>query len=191
MSSTTRVSPVVLTYAESLFNVAKNLGVVRQIADECKALLQVLKDSPTFVEFLEGPQIPRGKKRELVQEVFGDRINPILMNLFRVTIQRERAGLIPDILRELQNVAERAEGIFPAFVTTARELGFQDKLKLKTALEKFADCHLRINYEIRPQIKGGIIFKFEDSLVDASILNKLEKLERKLKGGSAFRRLVH
>lgn len=189
--ATTDASPVVLAYAESLFNVAKTLGVVRQIVEECKSLREILKGSPTFVEFLEGPQIPRGKKRELVQEVFGKKLNPVLLNLFHVTIQRERAGLIPEILEELQGVAERAEGIYPAFVTTARELGFQDKLKLKTALEKFADCHLRINYEIRPQIKGGIIFKFEDSLVDASILNRLEKLERKLKGGSAFRRLVH
>lgn len=191
MTATTEASPVVLAYAESLFNVAKTLGVVRQIVEECKSLREILDESETFVKFLEGPQIPRGKKIELVKEVFGDKINPVLMNLFHVTIQRDRAGLVPEILDELQAVAERAEGIYPAFVTTARELGFQDKLKLKTSLEKFADCHLRINYEIRPEIKGGIIFKFEDSLVDASILTKLEKLERKLKGGSAFRRLVH
>jgi F-type H+-transporting ATPase subunit delta len=190
MSASTHVSPAVLAYAQSLFNVAKTLGVVRQVTEECKSLRGILKSSPTFAEFLKGPQIPRGKKRELVERVFGGKLSATLMNLFHVTIQRERGGLIPEILEEFQNVAERAEGIFPAYVTTARELGFQDKLKLKAALEEFSNCHLRINYDIRPEIKGGIIFKFQDSLVDASILNKLEKLERKLKGASTFTRLV-
>ncbi len=190
MSSFTEASPVVLAYAQSLFNVAKTMGVVRQVTEECKSLRGILKSSPTFVEFLEAPQIPRGKKREFIEKVFSEKISPTLMNLFHVSIQRERGGLIPDILEELQNVAERADGIFPAYVTTARELGFQDKLKLKAALEKFSNCHLRINYEIRPEIRGGIIFKFQDSRVDASIQNKLEKMERKLKGGSAFTRLV-
>lgn len=190
MKSSIGASPAVLAYAQSLFNVAKSQGVARQVAEECKALRAALAASPTFVLFLEGPQIARGQKQRLVRAVFEKKLNPIVLNLFLVTIRRERAGLIPDILEEFQNVAERADGIFPADVTTARELGFQEKLKLKTALEKFARCHLRLNYDVRPEIRGGIIFKFQDSLVDGSIATKLEKLERKLKGGSAFKRLV-
>lgn len=190
MNATTGAPPAVLAYAQSLYNVAKSQGVVRQVTDECKALRAVFAASPTFARFLEGPQIARGQKQRVVRATLGQKLNPIVLNLFLVTIQRERAGLIPDILEEFQNVAERADGIFPAGVTTARELGFQEKLRLKTALEKFAQCHLRIQYDIRPEIRGGIIFKFRDSLVDGSISTRLEKLERKLKGGSAFKRLV-
>lgn len=190
MSSTTGASPVVLAYAQSLFNVARSQGVVRQVTEECKALRGIFAASPDFVRFLAAPQIAREQKKRVVRDTLAKKLNPVVLNLFLVTIQRERGGLIPEILEELQNVAERAEGIYPADVVTARELGFQEKLRLKTALEKFAKCHLRINYNIRPEIRGGIIFKFRDSLVDGSVTTKLEKLERKLKGGSAFKRLV-
>lgn len=188
MNATTGASPVVLAYAQSLFNVAKKQGVVRQVTEESKALRTILKESPTFREFLDGPQITREQKRKVVAEVLAPKLNPITLNLFNVVIQRDRAGLVGEILEEFQNVAERAEGIYPAQVSTARELGFQEKLRLKAALEKYAQCHLRINYSIEPHILGGVVFKFQDSLVDGSVRHKLDQLGRKLRGGMAMSR---
>jgi F-type H+-transporting ATPase subunit delta len=190
MSATIGVSPVVLAYAQAVFNVAKKQGVVQQMNEECRRLLDVFRTSPVFANFLEAPQISRGQKLKVVTGVLGAEISPLTLNLFRIAIRRERAGLIPRILAEFQNVAERAEGIFPASITSARELGVEEKLRIKTALEQFAKCQLRIVYDVRPDIRGGIIFRFQDSLVDASIQNKLVKLARQLKGGTAFTRIA-
>lgn len=186
MNPSTGASPVVLAYAQSLFNVARKQGVVRQLLEDCKTIRAIFRQTPMLGRFLDGPQISREQKRKLIDDVFGKKLHPLMLNMFRVTIDRDRAGELADIFEEFQNVSERAEGIHPARVITARELGFQEKLKLKTALEKFAGCHLRINYDIQPAIKGGIIFKFQDSLVDGSVRSNLEKLGRKLRGGTAL-----
>jgi F-type H+-transporting ATPase subunit delta len=190
MSSAIGVSPVVLAYAQALFNVAKKQGIVQQMTEECKRLQGIFEAAPHFARFLEAPQVSRAQKREVITRVLGSKINPLTLNLFNLAIQRERAGLLPAILAEFQNVAERADGIFPAHITSARELGFQEKVRIKASLERFAKCQLRIVYDVRPDIRGGVIFRFQDSLVDASIQNKLVKLARHLKGGTVFTRIA-
>ena len=144
-------------------------------------LATLLHQQPGLRHFLEGPHISREKKRDLLDKGFKNRLNPLLMNLLYMMADRERATLLSDILSGFQEIAERAEGIFPATVASARELGFQEKLKLKSALEKRTGCHLRIKYEVDKSLLGGVVFRFRDLLIDGSVRNGLEQLKRELK----------
>lgn len=175
-----RPSATVQAYATALYNAARSQDQVRRVVEDCEALAKILNDQPNFAVFLEGPQIPREEKRRLVDKVFKDSLSLLVMNLFYITIDRGRAGLIPDVVVELLGVAERAEGIYPATVTSARELGSEEQLELKTSLEKYAGCQLRVRHEIEPDLLGGIVFRFKDVLVDGSIRNKLRQMREKL-----------
>lgn len=175
-----RPSSTVQAYATALYNAAKSRDEVGRIVEDCKALVQILDEQPTFAVFLEGPQIPREEKRVLVNKVFKERLSPLVMNLFYITIDRGRAGLIPGVVGELIGVAERADGIYPATVTSARELGSEERLNLKTSLEKYAGCQLRVRHDIETDLLGGIVFRFKDVLVDGSIRNKLRQMREKL-----------
>jgi F-type H+-transporting ATPase subunit delta len=169
------------SYAQALYNAARTQGVVQRLVEESKMLLAMLNQQPSLRHFLEGPQISREKKRDLLDKGFKNRLNPLLMNLLYMMADRERAVILRDILNEFQEIAERAEGIFPATVASARELGFQEKLKLKTALEKHTGYHLRIKYEVDPDLLGGVVFRFRDLLIDSSVRSGLEQLKRQLK----------
>jgi len=176
-------SVTVQAYANALFNAAKTQDDVRRVVEDCAALAKIMEDHPNFRIFLEGPQIPRDAKRELADKVFKASLGKLMMNLFYITIDRGRAGLIPGIVSELLEVAERADGIYPAAVTSARELGLEERLKLKTSLEKYAGCQLKIQHEIEPELLGGIVFRFKDVLVDGSLRNKLRQMREKLISG--------
>lgn len=169
------------SYAQALFNAASTQGVVQRLVEETKMVSSLLHQQAGLRHFLEGPHISREKKRELVDKAFQNRVNPLLLSLLYMMVDRERATLLPDILVNFQEIAERAEGVFPATVTSARELGFQEKLKLKSALEKHTGANLRIKYEVDPRLLGGIVFRFRDLLIDGSVRNGLEQLRRTFK----------
>ena len=183
MSSSTADLLTIKSYAQALFNAAKAQDIVRRLLDECNLLSLILEERPMFHHFLESPQIATDKKRGLVDKAFKDKISPMLLNLLYMMVDRERAALLPEILDGFRETAERAEGIFPATVTSARDLNSEDKTRLKAVLEKFTGCQLKINYQARPDLLGGIIFRFRDILIDGSIRNGLNEIRQRLNEG--------
>lgn len=181
MSAGNGSSLVARSYAQALYNAARRQGVVQRLVEESKMLTALLNQQPGLRHFLEGPQISREKKRDLLDKGFKNRLNPLLMNLLYMMADRERAVILRDVLVEFQEIAERAEGIYPATISSARELGFQEKLKLKTALEKRTGFHLRLKYDVDPELLGGVVFRFRDMLIDASVRHGIDQLKRQLK----------
>lgn len=170
---------LIQSYAQALFSAGRKLGVVQRLLEESRMLGTLLAQQPNFRHFLEQPQLSKEVKRALIDKAFKDKLNPILMNLLAMMVDRERAILLPSILEKFQEVAERFEGIYPATIISARELGFQEKLRLKTALEKHTGVHLRIRHQVHPEILGGIIFRFKDTLVDGSVRNGLKEIRKR------------
>lgn len=180
MRAETEATLIIRSYAEALFNTSRKQGIVTRLIDEAKMLDKLLEQEPSFRYFLEGPQIPTEDKHAVIAKVLKDRLNPLMFKLLSLIVDRERALYLQEILTEFQEVAERAEGIFPATVVSARELGFQEKLKLKTTMEKYTGSHLRIRYRLEPSLLGGIVFRFRDTLIDGSLQSKLKDLRNRL-----------
>ena len=185
MIASERTSLTVGSYAQALFNAARKKDIVERIAEESKMLLTLLTDQPMFRHFLEGPQIPSWKKRELIDKAFKEKINPLLMNLLYIAIARERATLLIAMFQEFHEIEQRAQGVFPGKVTSARELDFDEKLRLKGALEKYTQCQLRLEYRVSPPLLGGIIFRFRDLLIDSSIRHGLDEIKKCFHGREA------
>lgn len=185
MAASGAVSIRAHSYAQALFNAGRTQGVVQRLVEESKMVAALLAQQPTFRHFIEGPQISREKKRALVDTAFKNRVNPLLLNLLYMMVDRERAGILGDVLTEFQEVVERAEGTWPATISSARELGFQEKLKLKTALEKYTGFHLRLKYQVQPALMGGIVFRFRDVLIDGSVRRGLDRLRRRFEEGES------
>ena len=170
------------SYAQALFNTAKSQGVVQGIIDEAYQLGEIAEKNAHFLVFLEGPHIPTENKRDLLDKVFKGKLNPLLENLLYMLIDRERAELLEDILTRFRDTAEREQGIYPATVYSAREIGVEDKLSLKTALEQYTGCQLRLQYQIRPHLLGGVVFHFKDTLVDGSVRHGLDEIRERFLG---------
>ncbi len=181
MSARQENDAITNAYAQALFNAAAAQGLTQRLIEEARQIHAVLDQNPEFRTFLEGPQISSERKREVVDAALEGRANGLILNLFYLTIDRERTILLGEIFEELVEIAERAQGIWPATLSSARELGFQEKLKLKTSLEKFTGCHLRLKHQVMPDLLGGIIFRFRDVLIDGSVRHGLSELNRNFK----------
>lgn len=173
-------SPVERTYAEALLGAARRLGIVQQAAEEARALVQVTRQSPRLMVFLESPHISYPAKLELLDRVFKGRLSPLMVNLLHVLARRRRTVFLNETLDLFQELVEESEGILHAEVTTAHELGLQDKLRLKAALEKYAKSRLQIEYHRDPRLIGGVVCRLKDRQLDSSLRSALDELERRL-----------
>ncbi|MBI1783960.1 ATP synthase F1 subunit delta [Candidatus Sumerlaeota bacterium] len=170
------------SYAQALFNVAKGRGTVAELMSQAAELAGVLAEQPKIAYFLESPQVPTEKKHALIDKALKGSLNPVLVNMLRMLVDRDRAGLLSGILTEFEEIAERAEGIYPASVTSARELREDEKQNLQRGLEKYTASRLKIKYHVRRDLLGGIVFRFKDVLVDGSVRHGLNEIRRRFEG---------
>jgi F-type H+-transporting ATPase subunit delta len=173
-------SPIERTYAEALLGAARRLGIVQRAMEEARVLLKVVKQNPRLLLFLESPHISAQEKQELLDRVFKGRLSPLMVNLLHVLAARRRTTYLDETLELFQELVEQSEGLWRVQVTTAHELNFQDKVRLKTALEKFTKRQLKIEYNIDPRLIGGLVCRLRDFQIDASLRNALNGIRYRL-----------
>lgn len=169
----------VQSYAQALFNVGKAQGVIEDLLRQSAEIDAVLTRKPEYGFFLETPQIGTDEKRNLTKQTFEGKVHELMMNLLLILIDRERALLLKPILQKFQELVEREQGIHPASVASARELTEDEKTRLQNRLEKFTGSRLKIQYRVRPELIGGVIFRYQDTLVDGSVQRFLRELKEK------------
>jgi len=175
------------SYATALFNAAQRQGTLQRLLEECRVLREIAGRSPQLRVFFENPRVPTEDKQALVDKVFGGRLSPLLIKLLHLLVQRDRSSLLDEILDLFRELVEQAEGIQHAYVQTARELNFQEKVRLKSSLEKFTGSKLRIDYAVDPSLLGGIVFRYQDTLIDSSLRAGLREIRRRLAGATVLR----
>lgn len=175
-------SAAIQSYAAALLNVARAKGIVSELRKEAEFVTESLAANPQLQAFLDGPNIPTEKKAALVDRVFEGRLHPVLHKLLRMLIARARTTLLPGALAEFEEAARRAEGIYPGSVTTARPLEDDDRKRLQAALEKSARCKLVLEFHVKPDLLGGVVFRYKDVMVDGSVRHGLNEIKRRFEG---------
>jgi F-type H+-transporting ATPase subunit delta len=132
--------------------------------------------------FIESPQVPDGEKRALIRNVFGGRVDPLLLNLMCLMIDKRRADHIAPALCRFCEMADERKGIHPGLVRTARELTAEERERMQSCLERFTDSRLRLRYGVDPNLIGGVVFKYRDLLVDSTLRASLDEIRATLDG---------
>lgn len=174
-------NPAAYNYAEALLNLAREAGKLAVLAEQSRALLEILAHNhSTLRRFFEGPQIATQDKMNLIDKALGGRVDPLIVNLAKMLIRRDRVGLLRDILETYTEMAAQEQGMRSGKVLSAVALTAKEKEELSTSLEAFMKQKLVIKFEVEPGVLGGVIFQSGDELIDYSVRGRLEALRRRL-----------
>jgi F-type H+-transporting ATPase subunit delta len=167
-------------YAEAVFDLAKKSKTIDRWRSDLRTAAGILSD-PKLIRVLEDPKVPRAAKRQILDDAFTVKLDPLVQNLLYLLAERARLGLVPRITDEFVEMANREEGVVIANVTTAVALSeaqqkkVQDRLRQLTGAQKI---DLRLNTD--PRIIGGMIARVGDELYDGSVRTKLNELQERL-----------
>ncbi len=108
-------------------------------------------------------------------------INAVVANFVKVLEKNNQLKNINLIISKFSEVWNRNEGILEAEVTASRKLESHQVHKVGSYLkDKYKAEKVEIIEKIDKNIKGGIIVKVGDEVMDGSILGKLKNLKKKL-----------
>ncbi|HEX2186335.1 MAG TPA: ATP synthase F1 subunit delta [Chloroflexota bacterium] len=168
-------------YAEAIGGIARQDGSWDRWRRELAALLKAMEDRALFLT-LESQRVGEGRKRELLDAAVGDAVGREVRNLVLVLSKRGRLALLPDILSWFEELADRAQGVRHATVTTAVPLSEEQRAVLRRRLGggDGGDGQVVLTEEVDSAILGGLVVRRGDIIQDFSVRARLEALRERV-----------
>lgn len=175
---------IISTYAAALYGAAEEKKTVAKVLEDIRQLVVILREDGSIVKYLANPVWNLDSKREALSEVARKlKLDKETLNCLDIVAANGRFGELLPILEEFQHIWYRKNGYVEASVQSAQALSNAQEKSLTANLEKMLSKKVVVNYEICPEILGGLIVKFGSSMIDDSIRGKLNRLEIMMKGG--------
>jgi F-type H+-transporting ATPase subunit delta len=166
-------------YAQAAFEIATRDGTIARWRSDLEDIAQVLSESAAAPVFAD-PKVPVERKLAIVDRVLD--IQPLARNLAKVLVQRNRAANARDVAQAFARMADDAEGIAHAQVTSAVDLTSDQLSVIEQKLSQSMGKRVRATATTDPSLLGGIVVRVGDRLVDGSVRSRLRELRRELSG---------
>ena len=179
-----RSTRVARRYAQALMNAATELRTLDATAADVQVIGDVVRSSREFRLFLSSPIVSIPRKKAVLHELFANRINPVTLSFVDLILKKQREAMLPEIVQQFGVLHDIARGIVDVDVTTAVALTDQQSRALQTELERHTGKSVRLNVLSDPSIRGGLVVRIGDTVLNASITHQLERLRERFVRGA-------
>jgi F-type H+-transporting ATPase subunit delta len=171
-------------YARSLFEVAREQGKLDEIREQLTQFAGALEEDRQLQVFFFSPYFSTPEKQDgLDRAVSG--ADPVLVNFLKLLIESHRMPVVFRVRRAYDALWEEENRLLPVSVTSAVEL---DQATVREIGDKIADQTSRtveLSAHVDPDILGGIVVRVGNSVLDASVRNRLEQLRKQVARAAA------
>ena len=115
---------------------------------------------------------------ESLKEAKAEEVKGRIQNFLELLKRKKQLKILSKIFDNFVRIYQEEKGILTTEVITSQGLSPQLKETVKEWLEKYTKRQPKITELINPEIIGGVIIKFEDAVIDASLANNLKKLQK-------------
>ncbi|MCU0455383.1 MAG: ATP synthase F1 subunit delta [Bacteroidales bacterium] len=174
-------SKISVRYSRALFTSALDKKLLDKVYQDMIFIMEICK-LPEMKEVLASPIILPSKKEDILHKVSGNNVQKITLSLLSMVVRNGRENHLPAIAREFIRQTKEYNGITESVLTTAVKVNEQIRNQVKDLIAGYFRTNVELREVVDSDIIGGFILRVEDSYLDASIRNKLRKIEKELKG---------
>ena len=80
----------------------------------------------------------------------------------------------------IRTICSNSRGEIQAELSTAKELNENEVKNIKNELSNTFGSNIKLNHKHDPSLIGGLIIKVGSTMIDTSIKNKLQQIEKKM-----------
>ena len=173
------MASVASTYARAFADVVfdAHLDAGRAV-NGLRQIASLLAESAELRRVWENPAVPADQKRKLLDVIVQrDGIDKPVRNLVAVLIDHRRIQFLPRILEQLAKELDARLGFAEAQISSARELGSDEKRVLEAQIEKVTGKKVRAQYGLDPSLLGGAVVRIGSTIYDGSVKGQLERIK--------------
>jgi F-type H+-transporting ATPase subunit delta len=178
-----RATTTARRYAEAAFELARRDKAVDEWAEGLELASQLVADE-RIRAFLSSPAAPLAERHALLDRMLKGRAPDSVLKLAKLLAGRRAVDRLPAISAEYRRLVNRDRGVVEALVTSAAPLTTDETEALRTKVGKMTDRTVDLRVQVDDALIGGLTVRIGDTLYDASVRGRLERLREQLLSGA-------
>jgi F-type H+-transporting ATPase subunit delta len=169
-------------YARALFEAAHDAGRLDDVREQLGAFAEALEQSRDLQVFFFSPYFSSEEKRDGLERTLTD-ADPLVSNFLGLLVEKQRMPALSLIRRRFDALWDRENRILPVQVTSAIALEEATVKEIGKRIGEQTGQRIELTSNVDPDILGGIVLRVGNSILDASIRNRLEQLRKEVARG--------
>jgi F-type H+-transporting ATPase subunit delta len=166
-------------YARALFEVATENDKLDLVRDELGQFADALGDSRELQTFFFSPYFSTEEKKDgLHKAVTG--ADEAVRNFLELLLEKHRMPIVFRARRDFDRLWEEANRLLPVQITSAIELDSSVAERIGEEIGRQTGRTVQLTSTVDPDVIGGIVLRVGNSILDASIRNRLENLRKQV-----------
>jgi F-type H+-transporting ATPase subunit delta len=166
-------------YARSLFEVALEQDKLDVLREQLGQFADAVGENRDLQVFLFSPYFSTVEKKDALQRAISD-ADPTFSNFLEALLERHRMPAIFRIRQRYDVLWERENRLLPVEITSAIELDSGTVASIGERIGKQTGRKVQLSSRVDPDILGGIVLRVGNSVLDASIRNRLNQLRKQV-----------
>jgi F-type H+-transporting ATPase subunit delta len=170
----------VSTYAEALFEAARERDELEGTLDDLRDFAAALEESEELKLFFYGGQVPEREKRRAI-DALTEGMTLSTRNFLKLLADNGREEILEEVLLRYEDLVKEHLGRVEVEVTTAVELSEEEINSIKERLGRLLEgWEVILETSVDPDILGGAVFRFGGRMVDSSVRGQLLSLREEM-----------
>jgi F-type H+-transporting ATPase subunit delta len=170
---------IATVYARSLFEVAIENDKLDLVREQLGEFADAVSENRELQVFLFSPYFSTEEKKDGLDRALTD-VDPAVENFLKLLVEKHRTPVIFRIRAEYDRMWEEENKLLPVEITSAVELPEGIVKQLGDRIAEQTGRRVELSSHVQPDILGGIVVQVGNSVLDASIRNRLQQLRRQV-----------
>lgn len=165
-------------YARALLSLGQETNQIDALATDLAAFEEALDlNDGQLRSVLNNPGLTISERRAVLQTVLAKmELQPLVNNFLNLLVDKSRLMIFDQIQQAYQEMADDLSGRVRATVTTAADLPAEEKTHISGVLSTATGRDVVVDYQVDPELIGGIVARVGDTVFDASIRTRLQDM---------------
>ena len=169
------VDALELLGAEAAFSQAEAAGTLPRVEEELFRVSRAIVGSEPLRTALSDPAVPAAARTQLVRDLIGQRADPTTVAVVEHVVVSSRGRRVEDVLEQFVELASSRRSERIAEVGSPVALSPEQEQRLTEALGRLCSAEVRLQLTIDPTLRGGIVVRVGDEVIDGSVANRLDR----------------
>ncbi len=168
-------------YSLALYEISSEANSLNDVEQHSSAILNLIHSCKEFNTLIKDPTENKENLILIVNKISDNfKINNLLKNFMNFLIVKRRFFYLEKILKSFLEICSEKRGEIKAEIQSAKELSNEDITKITEDLAKNFSSKMKLNFKYDKSLIGGLILKIGSTMVDTSVKNKLQQIEKKM-----------
>ena len=168
-------------YAAALLQASKSRGATAETEATLLALKTAWESNKSLRLLLCEPRIPRARRISILKRPFMDLAQPAFLEFLSILMRKNRIRLIPEIADAFSHLSEVSRGEVRAQLRSWQPLTDLQQGVLTERLAKLTGKRVLLDAAADPSLKGGLMVRIGDTVIDGTVVHRLKALAERLK----------